>query len=357
MSRSSSAGRVDGDRKSRGRTPPQAPETGRARRFLGRFHVTGVFWFRFHAWGMSILPSWLVGTVIALFTGFFFFALLRIRRAVAANLEAVLGPCGPLARQRRIWRVMWNQAWCNSERYERLATDRPFAVEVEGRGHWPGAGGATGSRRGQPQRASDEPSGLVLVTAHVGAWDVGSFIPGAVESRHVHVVREQEMDREAQEFIEELYRERTAGAFTTHFSRDNPALGPKLLAALRRGEIVGIQGDRPSTTARSVAVELFGRPLELPAGPAALARAAGVPLVPVFCFREGRRRYRLVIREPIEVAGGADGDGVEAEAAVAVRALAREIEWAIRERPYQWFCFRDLWRPGRRTGAALSSGR
>lgn len=367
-------------------TPPQAPLTGRARRLLGRLHFTGVFWFRLHAWGMRILPSWLVGTAIALFTAFFFLTLRRIRSALATNLEAVLGPCGPLERHRRIWRVMWNQAWCNSERYERLSTERPFEIEVEGREHWPGAAEGAGAgahssrqlssragadareckardgratqaystvRRGaQPsgtqqaradapaQQEAGESCGLVLVTAHVGAWDVGSFLPGSVESRHVHVVREQEVDREAQRFIEELYRERASAAFTTHFSRDNPTLGAKLLAALRRGEIVGIQGDRPSSTGRSVEVELFGRPLALPVGPAALARAAGVPLVPVFCFREGRRRYRLVIRPPMEVPSGGDRD---AELAAAVRAVGAEVERAIRRRPYQWFCFRNLW--------------
>jgi lauroyl/myristoyl acyltransferase len=28
---------------------------------------------------------------------------------------------------------------------------------------------------------------------------------------------------------------------------------------------------------------------------------------------------------------------------LALRRLALEIEWAIRQRPYQWFCFKRLW--------------
>jgi lauroyl/myristoyl acyltransferase len=308
---------------------------GLARRVLGRFHVTGVFWYRFHCWGMRILPSWLVGPVILLFTTFFFLSLRRIRRALAANLEAVLGPCGRLERQRRIWRTMWNHAWCNSERYERLSTDRPFEVVIEGKEHWPGNGtSASGVDPVDPER------GLVLITAHVGAWDVGSFLPGVVQGRHVHVVREQEMDAEAQEFIEELYRETTSDHFTTHFSRDNPLLGATLLGALRRGEIVGIQGDRAATRGRTAAARLLGRPIRLPAGPAALARAAGAPSIPVFCFREGRRRYRCVVREPILPAE--TGDQAE-DLERMTRAIAREIGWAIRERPHQWFCFRALW--------------
>jgi lauroyl/myristoyl acyltransferase len=52
---------------------------------------------------------------------------------------------------------------------------------------------------------------------------------------------------------------------------------------------------------------------------------------------------RAVVRPPIHVAHTADRD---ADLADAVRRLAAEIEWAIRERPYQWFCFRNLWEQG-----------
>lgn len=309
--------------------PLHGPEAGRARRLLGRYHVTGVFWYRFHLWGMLHMPAWMVKPMLLLFTSFFFVTLRRIRAALAANLVPVLGRTGWLGRQLRIWRTMRTHAWCNSERYERLATERPFHVEPEGLEHW---------------RALTEgrSRGFVLITAHVGAWDVSSFLPGTVEARPVHVVREQEADPEAQRFIEEVYGERVAGHFTLHFSRDNPALGGVLLGALRRGEIVGIQGDRPVTTGRSVPVELFGRPFDLPAGPAALARAAEVPLVPAFCFREGRRRYRVVVREPIRVP---QTDDPRADLESALRRVATEVEWAIRQQPHQWFCFRNLW-PG-----------
>lgn len=309
---------------------PHAPEVGLARRVLGRFHVTGIFWYRLHLWGVSHLPSWAIGPTILLFTSFFFVTLRRIRKALAANLVPVLGRCGWLGRQLRIWRTMWSHAWCNSERYERLSTARRFRIEAEGLPYW---------RAATAERAR----GFVLITAHVGAWDVSSFLPSMVEGRPVHVVREQEPDPEAQRFIEEVYGEGAAEHYTLHFSRDNPALGGVLLGALRRGEMVGIQGDRPVTTGRSVRVELFGHPFDLPAGPVALARAAEVPVVPVFCFREGRRRYRLVVREPIPVPAT---DDPRADHESALRRIAREVEWAIRQHPHQWFCFRDLWRNG-----------
>ncbi|MEM8963416.1 MAG: hypothetical protein AAGD38_18180, partial [Acidobacteriota bacterium] len=87
-------------------------------------------------------------------------------------------------------------------------------------------------------------------------------------------------------------------------------------------------------------VELFGRPLELPVGPIALARAAACPVVPVFFFRSGRRRAEIVVREPFRVART---QSPTADLEAAMQRLAEEVEWAIRRRPFQWFCFRRLW--------------
>jgi KDO2-lipid IV(A) lauroyltransferase len=125
-----------------------------------------------------------------------------------------------------------------------------------------------------------------------------------------------------------------------HFQSDDPLQGMQLVDALRRGEIVAVQGDRPRTGGRSIDATLFGRPFPLPPGPAALARTAGVPLLPVFVFREGRRRYRVVFRPPIH-ASLAEAAG--ADRAATMRRVAVEIEWAIRRAPHQWFCFKRLW--------------
>jgi len=307
---------------SRAETPPHAPEGGWSRRLLGRFHVTGVFWYRFHRWGVSILPDWGVRLCIALFTAFFFVFLRKIRRAIAANLDVVLGPCGFLERQRRIHATMREFAWCLSERYERHATSRQVRIEAEGLENWRAVAG--GGR------------GFILVTAHLGNFEVGSMLP-AERGRHVYVVREREVDPRAQLFVAKMLRRAGGANYTTIFEGDDPLQGMKLLDALRRGDIVAVQGDRPRSGGRNVETNLFGRPFPLPAGPAALARAAEVPLLPVFVFRTGRLSYRLAMRPPIEPRLGAGSREAQREI---VQAMAREVEWAIREAPHQWFCFR-----------------
>jgi lauroyl/myristoyl acyltransferase len=305
--------------------PPHAPKTGRARRLLGDFHVTGVFWYRFHRWGASKLPEWLASPLILVFTTLFFLTIFNIRRAIGGNLAVVLGPCGWLERQRRIFRTMHAFAWCLTERYEHLATDRAFDVVPENREHWESA-----AARG----------GVVMVTAHMGNYEVGSMFPASKDDRHVHLVREKEVDPRAQEFVKNAVAAVEGSNYGMLFQSDDPLQGMQLLEALRRGEVVAMQVDRPRAGGKSIPATLFGHPFPLPAGPFGLARTAGVQMVPAFAIREGRRKYRAFFRPPITVPRTADRAADLAEAA---RRAAADIEWAVRRAPYQWFVFRKLW--------------
>jgi lauroyl/myristoyl acyltransferase len=162
----------------------------------------------------------------------------------------------------------------------------------------------------------------------------------------VHVVREEETDPRAQEFIAGLLTERMGAGYHTHFAAAaDPSLSMTLLGALRRGEVVALQADRPRRGGKTLRLDLFGRPYDFPAGPLVLARSAGVPLVPVFVYREGRLSYRVVVEEPVEVPQTADR---AADLAAAGRRVAAAVETAIRRRPHQWFCFGRAWPAGGR---------
>jgi lauroyl/myristoyl acyltransferase len=314
---------------------PHAPEAGWIRRLLGPFYVTGIFWYRFHSWGVRFLPSWGIYLLMPLFVGFFFLTLRNIRAAIAANLVPILGSCGWLERQLRMFRTLWIFSWCLTERYERLNTDRKFQMAGNGMEHW--------------RTLEESGQGYIFVTAHIGNWEVGSMLPAAEERRKVHVVREAEGDPRAQRFISDLIRRAACGHYVTHFAED-PQLGVALLDALRQGEVVALQSDRPRSGGRTVEADLFGESFPMPVGPAALARAAEVPLLPVFVFREGRLRYRCAIRPPIQVARTSNR---QADVEEAVLKLAAELQWAIGYRPHQWFCFRKLWGGRRPKQSAL----
>ncbi len=326
MTPAAARSRADDAPQARDAVRPHAPEQGRIRRLLGPFYVTGVFWYRlpYRAARSGVLSPYTFRAWVALCSTIFSIVLWNIRNAIAANLEVVLGPCGFWERQRRIYRTIEAFSWCYGARYEQMVRPGRFRVETDGVEHIP----------------TDPARGVIFVTAHLGQWELSSHLASHGLPRPVHVVREKEMDPEAQRFIEELVRDMSAQGVTTHFASDDPRLGIALAEALRRGEVVALQGDRPRVNGRTHTAQLFGHPMPLPVGPQALARATGAALVPVFSFREGPYAYRVVVRPAITVARTPDRD---ADVSEAVQRLAGEIEWAIRRAPHQWFCLRRLW--------------
>ncbi|REJ84390.1 MAG: hypothetical protein DWQ36_12910 [Acidobacteria bacterium] len=330
---SADASTTRGERPGRRRGAGEGAASSRLlRRLLGPLHFSGVFWYRFHLFGVRVLPEPLKPPLMVLFALAFFVALGRIRRAVVHNLSWLTGGRrSRLAELRGAWRTILNLSWCLTETYEGLADGGAVEVETEGEEVW--------------ADLLSRPGGFVIVTAHVGHWEIGSRL-GRTD-RRVHVVRQAEMDPRSQRFLSRLLRERAGDRVVFHYAgQDDFTLGTRLLAALRRGEVVAMQADRVSRGGRSHWAPFLGNLLEMPLGPAALARVAEVPLVPIFVFRRGRGRSLVVIRPPIEVSRDAPREQAQRQT---TERLAREIEAAVRRHPHQWFCFRDLW--GRRPGS------
>jgi KDO2-lipid IV(A) lauroyltransferase len=112
-----------------------------------------------------------------------------------------------------------------------------------------------------------------------------------------------------------------------------------LVAALQRGEVVGIVGDR-DVTGQGVEVDLFGHATKMPTGPAALALLTGAPIIAGRCLRIGPDRF---MAGGVRIAWSPSGErGVDVEALT--RKLAARYERDIGEAPEQWWgAFQPRW--------------
>jgi len=120
-----------------------------------------------------------------------------------------------------------------------------------------------------------------------------------------------------------------------------------LLAAIRRGESVGLVSDR-DLTGSGLPVPLFGHPAPIAAGPAFLALETGVPIYAASTRRTGVGRYlaRMVL-----VPAPPDGPRRERLAAY-TRSIAEAFEAIVADAPEQWWgAFHPIW-PDLVAGAA-----
>ena len=174
-------------------------------------------------------------------------------------------------------------------------------------------------------------TGLISLTAHAGNWELAGRLLAGRTARTTHVVVAEEEALQLEQWV------RRDGDGVRFVTRSRPTISLELVAALRRGEVVAVQGDRALGTRGDVLVPFFGWPAPFPLGPFILARAAGMPLVPAFCLLDTDYRYTVKVAEPLVVARGGEEE--------AARAWVGVLEDVVREHPTQWFNFFDIWNP------------
>lgn len=125
------------------------------------------------------------------------------------------------------------------------------------------------------------------------------------------------------------------------------------LRALRRNRVLALTPDLVQPPGKGVSVRLFGKPVELPAGPFFLAVRTGAPLLPSFFHEEGGR-YRLWTHEPLPVPESGGVDRREPVRELAQQWAARFEEF-LRRHPDMWQFWLDK-RWAAWLGAPLAEG-
>ena len=186
--------------------------------------------------------------------------------------------------------------------------------------------------------ARDAGRGAILLTAHVGNFEIGGFFLHEVGLKVAVVYLPDpspvvERDRKAA-------RDRL-GIRSLPVTSELSAV--TILRSLEEGYFVAIQGDRDyAGTGRRL--PFLGREVSFPVGPFRIAAAAGVPLLPVFVLREEDGTYRTVVEEPIRVEAASRAGRDAAERAAMERFVAI-LERTVREHGEQWYTFCRFWEP------------
>lgn len=289
--------------------------------WLRGFLVHGVIWRRLLRWAVLNLPLWVEPTALSTWSVVF---LLwgPGRRGVMTNLKSILPGSTAIGNFFRCYRVFWNFAnvIADNVRFKELRVSPDW--EFVGFEHFEDLQ----SRKG----------GAIILTAHMGSYDLGAQLFAEISERQLVMVRAPETDPDTRRYEEELHDRTVTDALKIDFSTRASELALDLLHALQRGEIIAIQGDRVTPGIASLPGTLFGKRALLPTGPFALAMAAHVPVFPLFIVRLGRRRYQLVVGKPFEVPRTRD------RAAAFERAMTewtQELESVLRAGWHQWFAF------------------
>ena len=299
--------------------------TEKASNGRGKFAVESVFWRRVIDWSVEHIPAIFHPALIWVAAFLFFFIATPARKALLRNLLLVSPNSRRVANYFRVVRVFANFGWSLRDAAAYRILKRRVRYEFEG-------------ARFLEQLSAGR--GAIVLTAHMGNYDLGAALFTERFHRGIKMVRAPEPDTLSAEHVDLALHESSAGAVRIGYSSDGTSLAFDLLNDLRNGEIISIQGDRVIGKVVSAPVKFFGREIFLPSGPFVLSFVSDSPVYPLFIVRTGRQKYKIIAREPIvcERAGGSRDEAVYP----AMQKWARVLEEIVRQYWPQWFAFAPL---------------
>ena len=178
--------------------------------------------------------------------------------------------------------------------------------------------------------------GTIIVTAHLGHWELG----GIMLTRHGWPLTVVTLEEPSTGLT------RWRDACRAHLGIRTIAVGPghpfafvELIQTLRRNELVAMLVDRPHAGS-GAPVRYFGGKTEFSTAPALLAHHTGATVLPAFVLQKPNGRYVSFADPPIAFVEDPDPRRALGEN---TQRLATIFEAIVRAHPEQWFNYVPVW--------------
>ena len=270
------------------------------------------------------LPRPFARRLVRILTAAVYLGLARLRRVGQRNLELAFPELTPQGREEILRRLYRNLGWqlvefCRMTRYTPENT-RSW-LRCEGLDHYLAARG-----RGK---------GVLVLTGHLGAWELSSFYHSLMGYPMGMVIR-----RLDNALLDEYVNRIRCLHGNRVLHKDDFARG--LLKAMHEGDTVGILMDTNMTPPQGIFADFFGIPACTGAGLARVALKTGASVLPGFCvWEEAERKYVLRFGPELEFT---QTDDPEADILAATQQCNDVLESWIRRYPSQWLWIHRRWK-------------
>lgn len=177
--------------------------------------------------------------------------------------------------------------------------------------------------------------GVILVTAHLGNWELGGLFFSHADIP-INVITAQD----TMEGIANVRKKTRAFHNVKTITMDkNSLFFVDIINALQRNEIVAMLIDRYEGK-NGASVDFFGKPALFPIGPILLARSTGATVVPAFTVLGPDGKYKAIIDSIVDMEFS---DDKEKDIKLNLAKVVRIVEKYILEYTHQWYNFVYLW--------------
>ena len=273
---------------------------------------------------LSVLPRRVARSAGACIGWLAYRVLPRLRQVGRQNLARAFPEKTPAARNALLRRLYRNLGWllvefCQMPSYTEANT-RDF-LRYQGLEHF-----LTAEQKGK---------GVLIVTGHLGAWELSSFYHSLMGHPMSMVIRRLDNPR-----VDAMVNRIRCMHGNQVLPKDDFARG--LLAAMRQGQAVGILMDTNMTPPQGIFVPFFDTPACTASGLARVALKTDAAVLPGFLlWHEDEQKYVLTFGEQIPLVRSGD---LEADVESNTARFTAAIEGYIRAYPDQWLWVHRRWK-------------
>jgi len=178
-------------------------------------------------------------------------------------------------------------------------------------------------------------NGIIIISAHLGNWEMAPPFVSNYFRRHVVSVARQVRPKALDSWI---YWLRTRFGNTIV---DKKGALPTMARTLKKGNILGVLIDQGTKRSQGVEVKFFGKTTTATPVAAMLARRFDSTVLLSYCIREPGKYLTLVVEPPLSLT---KTDDVGADLQNNTQIMTDAIEKAVNTYPEQWFWFHKRWK-------------
>jgi lauroyl/myristoyl acyltransferase len=187
-------------------------------------------------------------------------------------------------------------------------------------------------------RAREAGKGIILITGHLGNWELGGSLLVA-QGIPMTVVTLEEPSGALTDWRQRYRRE--AGIHTIVVGPGREFAMLEMIQVLRRNECLAMLVDRPYGGAGSP-VHFFGRSAEFSTAPAVLWQHTRAAVIPAFVTGGAGGRYRAFAEPALDLQSAPDS---REAMRLNTQTVASAFESVIRQHADQWFNYAPIWLP------------
>jgi predicted LPLAT superfamily acyltransferase len=185
------------------------------------------------------------------------------------------------------------------------------------------------------QKIATLKKGGILLSAHIGNWDIAGHLFSRLETP-INIVLYDGEHEKIKQYLESVTGKRKVNIIVI---KEDLSHIYAISDAFAKNELLCMHADRFIEGNKTMKADLLGEPAKFPMGPFLLAAQFKVPVSFVFAVKESRLHYHFFASEIKEY----QATGKQALMQEMLNDFVKEMEQKLKEYPEQWFNYYDFW--------------